>query len=488
MKKKLLVMIAMSVVLVFAGCQNSTTSATTKDNPTELPALTETPEATDAPELTATPEPTNVSEITDTPEVIEGPEVTETPETSEVPEPTDAPETTEAPESTDVPEATETPEATEVPKKTEAPKATEAPAVTPANEQIESKDNTDNEDDDKNNTGNQGGNTGSAVVTKQCEDMTPSGQYTGPVKSPFKGVALYVNDDAVSYTQSFNGETSTFTLIGASSTDSVAQVDLFIGKQKKGTFFFNGTSTSECTIENVSHEIGEQKIILKVTANDGNWFAYIDKLIISGGVTPAPTATPTPTATPKPTATPAPTATPRPTATPKPSGVQDNSSKVQPGNLTEKTYTVMSKGTGMGYTVFNFENEPNIKIDVNNSVPGTTVLTCEGTKFYIFSSEDEMELMVMEYLGNEIMNSIEVPNAEGVRLYTNNDNNGPILPGDGTVRYELYYTDKDTKENLSAPFYEGGAICGYILFTPEFQKDWTLFEKILDCTDYVRVE
>ena len=123
-------------------------------------------------------------------------------------------------------------------------------------------------------------NTGS---TMECENMTKSGQYTGNISSPFNGVALYANDDAVSYTQNFTSGTSTFTLTGASNGDNMAQVDLYVGNEKKGTFYYGDANVADYVIENVSTGTGNQTVKLVVSADDGQWDAYIDKLTISGG-------------------------------------------------------------------------------------------------------------------------------------------------------------------------------------------------------------
>ncbi len=135
--------------------------------------------------------------------------------------------------------------------------------------------------------GNQGGNTSGGTTntgaTMECEDMTKSGQYTGNVSSPFNGVALYANDDAVSYTQNFTSSTNTFTLTGASNGDNMARVDLFIDGQNKGTFYYGDANVADFVIENVSTGTGNKKVELKVTADDGSWDAYIDKLTINGG-------------------------------------------------------------------------------------------------------------------------------------------------------------------------------------------------------------
>ena len=125
-------------------------------------------------------------------------------------------------------------------------------------------------------------NTGSSM---ECENMTISGQDAGKISSPFSGVAIYANDESVSYTQNFTSGTSTFTLRGASNGDNMAQVDLYVGGQKKGTFYYGDANVADYVIENVSTGTGNQKVELKVSADDGNWDAYLDKLTISGGAT-----------------------------------------------------------------------------------------------------------------------------------------------------------------------------------------------------------
>ncbi len=116
----------------------------------------------------------------------------------------------------------------------------------------------------------------------ECEAMTKSGQYTGSVSNPFNGVALYANDDAVSTTVNFSSGTHDFTLRGASNGDNLARVDLYIGGQNKGTFYYGDANVAEYTLKNVSHGTGNQKVELKVTADDGTWDAYADCLIIGG--------------------------------------------------------------------------------------------------------------------------------------------------------------------------------------------------------------
>jgi peptidoglycan/xylan/chitin deacetylase (PgdA/CDA1 family) len=115
--------------------------------------------------------------------------------------------------------------------------------------------------------------------------MQKAGQYTGNINNPFGGVALYANNDRVSYTQYFASGTHDFVLRGASNNSNMAKVDLKIGGQTKGTFYYGGSYPAEYTIKNVSHGTGNQTIELVVTADDGQWDAYIDYLKIVGAGT-----------------------------------------------------------------------------------------------------------------------------------------------------------------------------------------------------------
>lgn len=103
----------------------------------------------------------------------------------------------------------------------------------------------------------------------EAESMTKSGQYTGNISSPFNGVALYANGDSVKYTQNFTSGTHNFSLRGASNNSNMAKVDLEIGGQTKGTFYFGGSNPAVYTLNNVSHGTGNQQIELVVTANNG---------------------------------------------------------------------------------------------------------------------------------------------------------------------------------------------------------------------------
>ena len=129
--------------------------------------------------------------------------------------------------------------------------------------------------------GGTGGGGGGGTVTKvEAESMTKSGQYTGNISSPFNGVALYANNDSIRYTQYFSTGTHSFSLRGASNNSNMARVDLRIGGQYKGTFYYGGSYPAVYTLNNVTHGTGNQLIELIVTADNGTWDAFIDYLEI----------------------------------------------------------------------------------------------------------------------------------------------------------------------------------------------------------------
>ncbi len=129
--------------------------------------------------------------------------------------------------------------------------------------------------------GGSGGDGEDGNTTRvEAEDMTKSGQYTGNISSPFNGVGLYANNDSVKYTQYFANGTHSFSLRGASNNSNMARVDLKIGGETKGTFYYGGNNPAVYTIDNVSHGTGGQEIELVVTSDDDTWDALIDYLEI----------------------------------------------------------------------------------------------------------------------------------------------------------------------------------------------------------------
>lgn len=130
-------------------------------------------------------------------------------------------------------------------------------------------------------SGNGSGSSSSSNNRKECETMSLGGQYAGTVNSPFSGVGLYANNDSCKYTQYFANSTHSFSLRACSNNSKMARVDLKIGGQYKGTFYYGGNYPAVYTINNVSHETCNQEIELVVTSDDGQWDAYLDYLEIN---------------------------------------------------------------------------------------------------------------------------------------------------------------------------------------------------------------
>jgi len=124
-------------------------------------------------------------------------------------------------------------------------------------------------------------NPGGNPTRIECENMTISGPYAGVINYPFNGVALYANNDKVSFNQYFASGTHNFSLRGCSNNSNMARVDLYIGGQYKGTFYYGGSYPAVYTINNVSHGTGNQTVELILTADNGTWDAYIDYLEIN---------------------------------------------------------------------------------------------------------------------------------------------------------------------------------------------------------------
>ena len=135
------------------------------------------------------------------------------------------------------------------------------------------------------------------ATRKECESMSISGPYAGEINNPFSGVALYANEDSVKFTQNFSSGNNSFSLRGCSNNDNMAEVDLKIGGQYKGTFYFGGSHPAVYTIDNVSHQTGNQEVELVVSSDDGQWDAFIDYLDFTGngnGGQPSPDPDPVP--------------------------------------------------------------------------------------------------------------------------------------------------------------------------------------------------
>ncbi len=107
------------------------------------------------------------------------------------------------------------------------------------------------------------------------------GPYAGRINNPFSGVALYANGDSLKFNQYFSSGNHSFSLRGCSDNNNMARVDLKIGGQHKGTFYYGGPHPAVYTIDNVSLGSGNQEIELIVSADDGTWDAFLDYLEIN---------------------------------------------------------------------------------------------------------------------------------------------------------------------------------------------------------------
>lgn len=115
----------------------------------------------------------------------------------------------------------------------------------------------------------------------ECENMNICGNYAGRIEAPFNGVGLYANGDCCRYTQYFTDNRHCFTLRGCSNNSYMAEVDLLIGGEYKGTFYFGDAYPAEYMIQDIYHGTGSQVIELKVTSDNGLWDVFMDYLQIS---------------------------------------------------------------------------------------------------------------------------------------------------------------------------------------------------------------
>lgn len=158
-------------------------------------------------------------------------------------------------------------------------------------------------------------------------------------------------------------------------------------------------------------------------------------------------------------------------------GVQDNSSKVQPGNITEKTYTSGVVDWMGQHMNFDFSKDSDIYIDVESSSPGRVVLFCEGTEFHMYTGTVDEVIKVCYPNSTEL--KLEIPNAEEKRVGIKSESNDKM----GCILEYVWIIDKDTKEEVYVPHYAHllSAQVGFVLFTPELQEDWSLYEKVMSC-------
>ncbi len=130
----------------------------------------------------------------------------------------------------------------------------------------------------------------------QVETMTIGGPYAGLITTPFSGVAFYGNGDKTDGTITLSNATGLYevAITGASSGNSNAQIDLYVGGNKVGVFSFNGNTASTDTKSISITSAGTNKTIQLILATDnGSNDTFIDKISFTyTGAPPPPRAAP----------------------------------------------------------------------------------------------------------------------------------------------------------------------------------------------------
>lgn len=126
----------------------------------------------------------------------------------------------------------------------------------------------------------------------QAEAMERAGPYAAIITSPFSGVGLYADDDAVSFSFTFPSIPGLYRVAasGASSSANTARLELLLDGAPQAVFGFSGTgnqvSTAELTLE--AGAPATQTLSLRAIGDDGSWDAYVDQVEIVYLGQPAP--------------------------------------------------------------------------------------------------------------------------------------------------------------------------------------------------------
>ncbi|AUC77575.1 glycosyl hydrolase family 8 [Olleya sp. Bg11-27] len=127
-------------------------------------------------------------------------------------------------------------------------------------------------------------------LTQQVETMSFGGAYAGQITTPFNGGAFYGNGDNASATINLQNTPGLFNvaIVGASSSNSLAQIDLYVGGAKVSTYSFNGTALQTVQKELV---INSTAIELRLSTDPGNNDTLLDRISFSYLGTPPPPRT-----------------------------------------------------------------------------------------------------------------------------------------------------------------------------------------------------
>jgi endo-1,4-beta-D-glucanase Y len=145
------------------------------------------------------------------------------------------------------------------------------------------------------NTGAGGAASAQAPVSLallQAEALDRAGPYSATISSPFSGVGLYADEDAVSFSFTFPNIPGAYRVdvTGASSSTGTARLELLLGTASRASFDFSGTAlqvdSAELTL--VAGAPATQTLTLRAVGDDGSWDLYLDQIEIFYLGQPAP--------------------------------------------------------------------------------------------------------------------------------------------------------------------------------------------------------
>lgn len=114
----------------------------------------------------------------------------------------------------------------------------------------------------------------------ECENMAVSGQYAAKVPG---GVALFANNECVSFNNYFANDTHDITIKGHSRDGRCARVDLYIGGQFVKSYFWEGTYNAECTYKGLHHVTGNQEVRLVCADTNNSFDVEVDSIRFDNG-------------------------------------------------------------------------------------------------------------------------------------------------------------------------------------------------------------
>jgi hypothetical protein len=118
----------------------------------------------------------------------------------------------------------------------------------------------------------------------EAEDMQMDGQYAAAIDSPFDGVALYANDDSVSFDYTLPAIPGAYRVevTGASSDRSSATAEVLLDDRALGTLTFRET---DAAVEALEFEVSSRSpdvrtLTVNVIGDDDTWDLFIDQIEI----------------------------------------------------------------------------------------------------------------------------------------------------------------------------------------------------------------